>query len=153
MLVNHEQKKAYISYSSNISSALFRLSGEPSLQDLTFELLELVTDPINLRVRCQYFKDQYASNGYQILNQKRVSNWKLLIEPIHDFRVKAHNEYVLLVKVRCRANKEVIVGVFEDVDHMDAFLLKYYPQKLVTEIRSSNNPLTKEYKEWLNVNS
>src|ERR1700677_57898 len=82
-LFNNANKICYISYSSNISKALVRLlDSNLFMPEFNFEILELVTNPINLRIRCQYFKDLHFSNGWVIINHKRVSNWKVRIDVI-----------------------------------------------------------------------
>lgn len=150
-LVNKLENSCYILQSSNMAKSLVRLlSSNLYFPEFEFEILEIVTNNINLRPRCQYFKDLYSSNGWTIINNKRVSSLKVHIEVIDDFRDKNSDTYLLAVKLVSKGYKNFIVGVFDSYTDMDEFLHQYYAANLVTGIYYCNNPLTKEYREYLN---
>lgn len=146
ILKDPSDKSCYIGYSSNIAGALNRLLGSKLfIPEYEFNILEIVTNPINLRIKCQYYKDKYSNNGYNLINPERVSKLKLSIDPIRDFRSGHINEYLLSVKIVSKGYKELIVGLFNDYSEVSLFLESYYPGKIVTEVIYSNNGLTKEY--------
>lgn len=146
LLVDKLEKRCYVNYSSNISGSLNRLlSSNLFFAKYEFEILEIVTEPMNLRIRCQYFKDLYSSNGYEIINPKRVSSWKVFIEPINDFRFNTNKNYLFAVKLSSRGYKELTVGIFSTYVEVDEFINKFYARNIVTDIKYSNNKLTTEY--------
>lgn len=150
ILKDAQTNSVYINYSSNIAQALARLlNTNLYFPKYSFEILDIVTNNINLRVRCQYYKDLYSSNGYNIINPKRVSNYKVVIEPIRDFRYKELGRFILSIKLVSRGYKELVVGVFNDYETLQRFLDQYYAGNLVTDIKYADNELTREY---LNVN-
>lgn len=139
-------KNCWICYSSNIAGALSRhLNSNMFIPEIEFELLEIVTDSFKLRPRCQYFKDLYSSNGYVILNPKRVCNLKLLIQPIDDFRFTGRVKDLFKVSVVSLGYKEVIVGIFESYDDVEVFCAENYKSSNVYDIIKSSNELTREY--------
>lgn len=153
LLVNLESKEVYVSYSSNIAGALVRLlSSNMFFPKFQFNILELVTDSINLRPRCQFYKDLYSSNGYTLLNPKRVSNWKLRIESINDFRDKAGKSLLFVVNLYSGAYKRLTVGIFESYESLQSFIDLHYARNLVTRIVYADNELTREYlKKWISL--
>lgn len=149
LLVNKPKKRCYISYSSNMAQALVRLSSNFQDEQFDFELLEIVTNPINLKPRCQYFKNLYSSNGYDIINPKRVSNLKARIGSINDFRSIMREDILLTVELVSRGYRDLIVGVFSTITEINSFMSQNYSNG-VFNIVYSNNKLTQEYLEYIN---
>jgi hypothetical protein len=146
LLVSLDTREVYINFASNISRSLVRLlSSQLYFPKFEFNILELVTDPINLRPRCQFYKDLYASNNYVILNPKRVSSWKLRIDTIGHPSDKTYDGLVYAVKVSSGSYKELVVGIYNDYEDLYKFMSSYYPQNLVTRIVYASNDLTREY--------
>src|SRR5271165_6496407 len=144
-LVNNS-RDVYISYSSNISKSLVRLlDSQLFFPKFEFYILELVTEPINLRVRCQYYKDCYSSNGYNLLNPKRVSNWKVLIDLVKLPNKTSSEDTAIAVKLVSRGYRELIVALYYDHEDLHKFVNSYYPANLVTRIVYATNDLTLEY--------
>lgn len=142
-LKNTTDNSIYINYSSNISSSLTRLINTNLFFDqYEFKVLEIVTDPIKLRIRCQYFKDWYSSNNYNIINPRRVSNWKVSVEV---FSPRVGKDMVFGVKLVSGAYKQLTVGLFESYEELQSFLDLNYAGNLVTDIKYASNKLTLEY--------
>lgn len=149
LLVDEAKKLAYINYSSNIAGALIKHLSSNKFENWEFKVLEIVTDnPIRLRIRCQYFKDLYSSNTYEIINFNRASNLKLFIDPIKDFRLGFGNHDLLRVKIVSKGYRDFVVGIFNDYVELDEFLQKYYARNLVTDLIYADNDLTREYLKW-----
>ena len=145
-LVNHAEKRCYVNYSSNMAKAVTRLlDSNLFFPEFEFDVLEIVTNPMKLKIRCQYFKDLQYSNGYNIINSNKVSNWKLVIDTIRDFRYQGDDAYLFSVKIVSRGYKELVVGIFDTYTAMDSFINKYYPRSVVTDLVICSNALTKEY--------
>ena len=148
LLVSLDTREVYINHSSNIAKSLVRLlSSNMYFPKFNFNILELVTDPINLRPRCQFYKDLYSSNGYTLLNPKRVSNWKLYTGIIDDFTYARGHKALFTVTLVSGSYKRIIVAVYSDYEELQEFLRYYYPANLVTSIIYADNDLTKEYRK------
>lgn len=145
-LKNKADNSVYINWSSNIPKTLVRLlSSNLFFPEFDFELLEIVTESKLLRIRCQYFKDLYSSNKYTIINPGRVSNCKLVIGTMPDFRVKDNNRYLFQVKIVQRSYWEATVGVFEEYVEVEDFCALHYSSNKVYNIIYSSNKLTKGF--------
>jgi hypothetical protein len=150
-LVNNVEKTCYISYSSNISKSLVRLlSSSLYFPEFEFKILEIVTEPINLRPRCQFFKDLYSSNKWSIINPNRVSNWKLHISVIDDLKRLDHSKGLFRVYVSSKGYKEITVGVFDLYRDVEVFCAQNYSNGKVYSIIKSSNELTLEYLKYVN---
>ena len=146
MLRNGAENLVYVNWSSNMAGALVRhLSSNMLIPNFDFEILEIVTDPKLLRIRCQYFKDLHSSNGCSIINPSRVSNCKLVISPLDDFRVGRGGMYLFEVKIVQGSFRELTVGIFNDYSEVESFLSQNYPSNKVYKIIESSNELTREY--------
>jgi hypothetical protein len=145
-LVNKAENSCYILQSSNMAKSLVRLlSSNLFFPEFEFEILELVPNLVNLRPRCQFYKDLQSSNGWTIINPNRVSNCKIVISPLEDFRVGRGGRYLFEVKIKQGAWRELTVGIFNDYSEVESFLSQNYPSNKVYKIIESSNELTREY--------
>lgn len=145
ILKNNNNKVAYINYSSNIPYALVRyLNNESSNTEYIFEVLEIVTSKELIRLRCQFYKDQYSNMGYSI-NKTRVCNLKLKIELLPDFRHTLNGEPLIYVNLVSRGYKKITVGVFEDISKAELFAARFYSNGAVYDIVYSEGQITQEY--------
>lgn len=149
-LCNKETKSVYIGYSSNIPNAIIKLLNNSNKFDgYYFDTLEIVTDKKNLRIRCQYFKDLYSNMGYTLINNNRVSNRKLVIKVLEDFRSLGVGKFLFYVKIVSKGYGAITVGVFQHGSESELFVAQKYNNGVV-DIIYANNDLTKEF---LNVRS
>lgn len=144
-LINQESRKVYINYSSNIPNAIVKLLDSSNFDNnYKFSILEIVTDKKNLRIRCQYFKDLYSNMGYTLINSNRVSNRKLVIKLLPDFRGHITGMCLFYVKIVSKGYGELIVGVFQHSSEVDSFVAQNYSNG-INNIIYADNDITKEY--------
>lgn len=145
-LINNAEKSCYISYSSNLAKSLVRLlSSNLYFPEFEFKVLEIVTESINLRPRCQFYKDLYYSNKYTIINPNRVSSWKLHISVIDDPNRLDGTKGLFRVYLSSKGYKRITVGVFSDYSDVELFCAQNYSNNKVYGIIKSSNQLTREY--------
>jgi hypothetical protein len=157
-LINEHNKIVLIYRTTNIVTALSRIVNEYKYSNkniLKFGLIiiETITDKHNLWVRYNYWNNEYSNNGYTVGNKCKYNmNYKLRKQALKDFRVKRHGPLLFYVKVVSRRYKEVIVGIFDKVEDMDAFVNKHYANG-INNIIYSNNNLTRQYLETIRKTS
>lgn len=144
-LINQVDRKVYINYSSNIPNAIVKLLSDSNFGDgYYFNVLEIVTDKKNLRIRCQYFKDLYSNMNYNLINNKRVSNRKIVIKLLPDFRGHIDGMCFFYIKIVSKGYGELTVGVFKHITEVDSFMSQNYSNGF-NNIIYADNDLTKEY--------
>lgn len=152
-LINEENKLIMIYRTKNIVTALARIINEYKYSNKTLlkysklVIIEEIKDPNNLWVRYSFWNKEYSNKGYIIGNKCRYNiRYKLRKQILRDFRRKYDTHPLFYVKVVSSRYKEIVVGVFDKVDDMDAFITEFYPHNgLINNIVYSNNRLTKEY--------
>lgn len=88
--------------------------------------------------------------GYNLINPKRVSNYKVIIDLMQCSNTGTSKDIVIAVKVVSRGYRELIVGLFYTYGDASSFINEFYPGNLVTRIVYANNELTKNYLNGLN---
>lgn len=145
-LINEQGKEIYLTYAYDVLLNLTRLLSEiragfglpidPS--QFNYKLLE-TTDRSLLKLRFNYWYDNYNELGYKFLNKRKPVNYRLLSSFGIDFR--NGNKKLLYVKLKNRSN-EIILGAFDNIEECDNFLNNYGG---IYHITYATNQLTKEF--------
>jgi len=150
-LINEQGKEIYLTYAYDVLLNITRLISEIRAgfglpidpTQFNYKLLETVSDRSLLKLRFNYWYDNYNALGYKFLNKRKPVNYKLLSSIGIDFRNGAKK--LLYVKLKNRSN-EVIVGVFDNIEHCNDFIenyggiysIKYADNKLTEELLNGN---------------
>jgi hypothetical protein len=148
-------KKIYISYSSNLPSALARIikdikySNSKLKKDiayLDFWVLEKVTDRKNLRLRYKFYQNKYSNEGWMLYKRdNKLPNYKLRIDVVKASDGCMERDYQVHIKLATRAGKELIVGVFSNYpDALEWANGAYEDKNNIINIVYADNELTKK---------
>jgi hypothetical protein len=132
IVINHDLKRCYIACSTNILGSIERLIRDfktdkkygdlykdytTNLETFDIQILETIEEDCKsdyLRVRLAYWCKQYEDNGYTLYNA-----YKGLIYRVNTV-VGQHNK--IYVEVVGKADKRIVVGVFDKVYWADKFV-------------------------------
>jgi len=113
---------------------------------LDFRVIEKIDDPVKLRVRYQYWVSDYSNKGWVMYRDYKAIQYKVRID-IRNDETKGYNaKYLLYVKLVSRGYKELIVGVFDNLEECNKFIELNYSN--INDIVYSNE-LTKKYRKSL----
>jgi hypothetical protein len=153
-LINNDNKSILIYRTKNIVTSLSRIikeykySNKKILRDFKLIIIEKIDDPNNLWIRYNFHNDQYSNKGYIVHNRCRYNiRYRLRKQILGDFRMKYDKRHLFYVKIVSRRNKEIVVGIFDNVPDMDRFTETHYPDGLILNIEYANNNITKEYRK------
>lgn len=149
---NDEDKIAYIGYSKNSLLALSRILNNLKYSNnlmakhyskLKFAVIENCRDSNRLKVRRDFWMEQWRQMGYRFYNDRKSISYKLRIEAIPALDKGPGSDLLAYVKLVSRGRREVIVGVFDNMADAEAFANEKYPR--IDDIIYANNNLTLEY--------
>lgn len=151
-LINQPEKKIYLGFTTNIVTALGRITKDikysnEELNNLPFVIIESPKDRINLYARFNYWYNYYSNKGYLFYNKNKpkLPIYKVRIDLMSDFRLKYETSALCYVKLVTRGYKELIVGIFKDYETAQEWTALNYSNGEVNKIVYSNNDLTKDY--------
>lgn len=75
----------------------------------------------------------------------KAIKYKPSIEVMTDLVTPNSPKVLCYVKLTSRGYKELVVGVFDTIHDADKFMLEFYPDGKVYDIKYCNNRLTREY--------
>lgn len=144
-LINEQGKEIYLTYAYDVLLNLTRIISEIragfglpiDTSKFSYKLLES-TDRELLKLRFNYWYDNYNALGYKFLNKRRPVNYKLLSVIDTDFR--NGSKRLLYVKLKNRSS-EIIVGAFDNIDDCNSFMVDYGG---IYSIKYADNQITKE---------
>lgn len=145
-LKNSKTKKVWISSSTNLVESLGRtiasLKDEShrckeliaDLDSLRFEVLEVVSDRSMLKLRTQFWIDQYRINRWT-----SYRNYPALV-----YTVKTEIEdKVVYVVLETRGRSKIKVAAYDSVYDADSFIADVYPKgRAIEAIKYGSNELT-----------
>lgn len=147
---NHEDKKVYVGYSSNILRSLYsNFNGikysnmKDDINKLSFSVLEEVVDTDRLRIRYQFWSDHYSNIGYGLYRNYKAVGYKARIDVQEEPGKGKLANYKFIVKLISRGYRELIVGIFDDLSEANKFISLHYSN--VNDIIYSDNELTNNY--------
>lgn len=151
-LFNDVDKKVYIGYTNNtIASIYSNISNlkysNKDFNNLEFRVIEIIDTTHRLRIRYQFWSDYYSNIGWIMYRNYKAINYRIKIDVGEDF-LKGRTNYYVYAKLVSRGYKELIVGVFEDFEKCNMFVVDKYSN--ITDIIYSDNSLTNEYMKNLN---
>lgn len=151
--INLETKKIFIGYSRNTIQAICRQIKNPllkgDLKKVSFIIIETIDDPINLRVRYEYWVNEYRNLGFIMYRQHNAITYKAQIGVMDDISSLVNGKLQFTVKLRSRRRKELIVGVFETLEEANGFIELNYPNGVVNRVIYADNTLTTSYLQVL----
>lgn len=145
LVLNQQEKKAYINYTENIASALARFyadwAGKPGAEALELEILSVTTDLETLKLHCEYWKDKYRNMGYEDL----VPIGRKAIQYEVRTLVAPDLSCVNVELVSSRGQRKVI-GKFKTLPEAKEFIMTYYSEDNGYRLPVyAVNSLTKEF--------
>ncbi len=151
-LFNDQGKKVYIGYSNNTPKTLCNnlLDLKYSNKDfnlLEFKIIEAIEDSNRLKVRYEYWVSHYSNEGWEMYRNFKAVQYKLRIEVKNDELVKGGGNVLIYVKLVSRGYREVVVGVFDDLDECNKFVADNYSN--IIDVIFCSNELTIKYRKFL----
>lgn len=159
-LINIEDKKVDIRYSSNLILSLVSLvtqikegSVQPSslrhdFKKLEVSILEKDLPEDLLKIRHAYWMNYYKRIGYRTYRKKVGSKWKLqtTIEQVK-------SSYYFFVKL-VNKKESLVIGIFDNNIELNEFLEKYYRNGVQNIVYACNNYTSNyiRYKEFITQN-
>jgi len=151
-LFNDLDKKVYIGHTSNLLRSIYSNINNLKYSNidfnrLQFRIIEGIEDSDRLRIRYQYWVSDYSNKGWIMYRDYKAIQYKVRID-IRNDETKGYNaKYLLYVKLVSRGYKELIVGVFDNLEECNKFIELNYSN--INDIVYSNNELTKKYRKSL----
>ncbi len=153
-IFNDVDKKVYIGYSSNTirtiysnMSTLVYSNMSSDWDKLDFRIIEIIDDPARLKIRYQYWVSDYSNKGWTMYRDYKAVEYKVSIDIKNDPSLVSGSKYLLYVKLVSRGYKELIVGVFDDLDKCNEFVSLHYSN--IHDIIYCDNELTQKYRKSL----
>lgn len=154
-IVNHTDKRVYLSYSSSLLVKLSEVLGYirrsesygkqmgEDIGKLEFVIVETVDCRNRLKIRHSYHYDQFQKNGYSFYNPSHPVRYKpkqLIL------RMADHNEIPrIALYLVSKGNHKILVGVFETVQKANEFQQIHYPSEFANDIIIARNELSMRY--------
>jgi hypothetical protein len=141
-------RNVFIGYSNNIlqsvSSQLAMIqSGTHTYIKDPIDQLQIViieTNPISLKISQTYWADYYKTQGYQVLNNKRLLRYKI--------RTRVDNNFQVIVELVSKRNNAKVVGVFAKVSEAEAYCKLLQQNDPIVPIVCTNDLTSKYLKEY-----
>lgn len=147
---NETDKKVYIGYAFDTISALYRnirdlKYSNTDYNKLEFRIIETLHTRKDIRLRYQYWIDQYSNMGWGMYRSYKAIEFKLSTDIIRDWRYPLGTKCLFRVRLISRRQSKRVVGVFKNQSDMDGFISQYYSNGRIVSVVVSDNDLTKEY--------
>lgn len=146
-LVNKSNKRVYISHSRDIPSSLARLVRDigsrhsiykqliKDVKKLEFTLLENINiydSLLDIHCKMDYYITEYKQLGYEIYNSRyKLQKFKV--------RIDVELDRLVYVKLISKSYKQIVVGVFDNMDDAIEFSYIFDVMDIVIPVYSINN--------------
>lgn len=151
ILINEKKKCLYISYSKNLVTSVARNVREMqdkvhiykplnrNIRDWRFEIIEtLYYEDTILDISCKInsFIEIYKQLGYEVKTHTNIVQLR--------FRVDIGEDYKVYCKLVTKGHNEYVMGVFNNMEEAEEFIIQYRNMKVLLPVYASNE-LTRDY--------